>query len=577
MSLENQGRFITFLILSTLILIVYSYFFNPSSPAPVPGTSSSNPPTLASPVPAVPSSAVARQEILAKSPAISSQPKASSSVAAMAVTVETSEYVAVFSNRGALLTSFELKKYKNRETKKLIQLVHPDVDQPKPFASSCSSLSGLSELTYEVVGTSKKLTEEGESYSLTFRGAAAGGVVVEKIFRFTNGNHLLGYEIAVKNYGSKELPSSTWWVEWTPTLGLEEFTGTQSNAGGMRVATMVGGKLLTEKPKKVSEAGEIKGPISWTALIDQFFVAALIPDSSSGVADAKVARDYNAYMPATGKSSTPVLDPKQFAPRPILSYAVPALKRGEGYSRSGRVFLGPQEYEKMKSLNIQLERVVDFGMFGFISVYMLKLLKWFYQLFSNWGVAIILLSILVKLILWWPTHSSYIQMAKTQRKMKEMQPQLESLKKRYAGDSQKLNQETMALYQKAGINPTAGCLPMLLQIPVFFALYATLVHTIELRGAPFFFWITDLSLRDSFYVFPILMGITMIVQQRVSGQMNGGISSGQQKFMMWFFPVFLTAISMQWPAGLLLYWVVTNLLSILQQQMVNRHLKKARA
>jgi YidC/Oxa1 family membrane protein insertase len=160
--------------------------------------------------------------------------------------------------------------------------------------------------------------------------------------------------------------------------------------------------------------------------------------------------------------------------------------------------------------------------------------------------------------------------------MREIQPQMEAMKKKYANDRQRLNQETMALYQKAGINPTAGCLPMFLQIPVFFALYATLVHTIELRNAPFMLWIRDLSLRDPLYVLPLLMGVTMIVQQRVSGQMSTGTTAGQQKFMMWFFPVFLTFISMQWPSGLLLYWVVTNLLSILQQQMVNRHLKKAR-
>jgi len=215
-------------------------------------------------------------------------------------------------------------------------------------------------------------------------------------------------------------------------------------------------------------------------------------------------------------------------------------------------------------------------MFGFISVYMLKLLKTFFNWFGNWGLAIILLSILVKIILWWPTHSSYIHMSEMQRKMKEIQPQLEALKKKYANDRTKQQQEMSVLYQKAGINPMGGCLPMLLQIPVFFALYATLVHTVELRGAPFILWIRDLSLRDPSYVLPLLMGVSMIVQQRVSGQMGQSAQGGQQKFMMWFFPVFLTAISMQWPSGLLLYWVVTNLLSIVQQKMVNRQLKKAR-
>lgn len=571
--MENQGRFISFLILSTVILVVYSYLNPPSPPSR---------PAVAPNAAVEPASVVAKQA----APAVGNFPPASpvlpapravpSNVPSRSVTVETGDYTAILSNRGAVLTGFALKRFQDRTTRKPIQLVHPDPTQPKPFALTSDALPGLSEWTFAVEGDSRVLEKDGDTYRVVFRGADKNGASVEKTFTFTAGSYVIGFGVAVRNSGRREMSSGPLTLEWPSTLGVEEFTGTQSSASGIRVITHASAKLNTEKPKKGGESVEIPPPIAWTALADQFFLAALIPDPASGPVSVKVTRDRHAYLPLKSADAVPEQDPKLFAPRPRLVFQAPALATGEGYRRQGRVFFGPQEYDLLKDQGIELERVVNFGMFGFISVYMLKLLKIFFGWFHNWGIAILLLSILVKIVLWWPTHSSYIHMSETQRKMKEVQPQLDAMKKKYANDRQKLNQEMGLLYQKAGINPMGGCLPMFLQIPVFFALYSTLVNTIELRGAPFFFWIRDLSLRDSWYVLPLLMGVSMIVQQRVSGQMSAGAPAGQQKFMMWFFPVFLTAISLQWPSGLLLYWVVTNLLSIVQQKMVNRQLKKAR-
>ncbi len=568
--MENQGRFFIFLILSTLILVVWSQFAAPPPP----------PASTAGSIPAAASTAKSSGDVTSSSrveKVVENVPpvRQAADIPVRSVTIVTDDYEAVFSSRGAVLTGYSLARFKDRRTKEPVQLVHVHPEQPSPLTLSHPALPGLSTLPFEFVGESKKLSTEGETHRLLFRARTSEGVWVEKSFIFTNGSYLFGYEVAVKNLGRRELPSGTMSMEWAPSLGIEEFTGTQSQAGGLRVATFAGGKMETQKTKKTREEVIVPAPVSWAALADQFFVAALIPDPATP-AGARVARDFNAFLPATEKELEPAIDPKSFAPRPILTYAVPSLLKGEAFRRSGRVFLGPQEYRPLKELGLELDRVLDFGMFGFISVYMLKLLKIFFEWFGNWGLAIILLSILVKILLWWPTHSSYIHMSEMQRKMKDIQPQLEALKKKYANDRTKQQQEMSVLYQKAGINPMGGCLPMLLQIPVFFALYATLVHTVELRGAPFILWIRDLSLRDPSYVLPLLMGVSMIVQQRVSGQMGQSAQGGQQKFMMWFFPVFLTAISMQWPSGLLLYWVVTNLLSIVQQKMVNRQLKKAR-
>jgi YidC/Oxa1 family membrane protein insertase len=287
-----------------------------------------------------------------------------------------------------------------------------------------------------------------------------------------------------------------------------------------------------------------------------------------------VVRDFNVYNTPTPDNPNPGINDKVFGPRPLLVFEGSSLKNGESFERKGQVFLGPQDYDLLKGLHYQLESVVDFGWFGFISVYMLALLKWFFTLAHNWGVAIILLSIAVKLLLWLPTHNSYKNMSQMQRKMKEIQPKLDAIKRKYPDDKQKQQQETMAVYQTAGVNPMGGCLPMLLQMPVFFALYATLGHSIELRGASFL-WLHDLSLKDPFYVFPLLMGATMFAQQKVSGQMATQ-AAGQQKVMMWMMPILLTFFSFQWPAGLLVYWVVTNLLSMVQQKIVNREIQNAK-
>jgi YidC/Oxa1 family membrane protein insertase len=156
--------------------------------------------------------------------------------------------------------------------------------------------------------------------------------------------------------------------------------------------------------------------------------------------------------------------------------------------------------------------------------------------------------------------------------MKEIQPKLDAIKRKYADDKQEQQKQTMALYQTAGINPMGGCLPMLLQMPIFFALYATLSHCIDLRGASFL-WLGDMTLKDPTHVLPLLMGASMVVQQRVSGQMANQ-AAGQQKVMMWMLPIMLTYFSFQWPAGLLVYWVVTNVLSMIQQKVVNREIQK---
>lgn len=546
-----------------LILGVAEYFM--PKPAPPPETST-----------AAVSQAAPASTAKASTPASAAKAalQQTTHVAAAAVTVETDQYLAIFSNQGGVLTGFRLKKYLNRQTEKPIQLVNADPSRPKPFSLTYDPIPDVNQKMFEVKGSSEVLSKPDSKDRLTFRYVDGNGTVLEKTFGFENGSYLIHFDVTVKQTGRGQVSASPLGVEWADTLGKEENTGTNSRVGGYRVATLAGGRIDSESAKKSQESNAIPSPVSWTALANQFFVAALIPDPSTGAASVQVVRDFNVYKTPTDEDPNPGINPKEFGPRPILLYSGQALKAGESFTRSGQLFFGPQDYNLLKSLNLQLESVVDFGTFGFISVYMLALLKWFFTWCHNWGLAILLLSVAVKLALWFPTHNSYKNMYLTQQKMREVQPKLDALKRKYPDDKQKQQQEQMRLFQEAGINPLGGCLPMLFQLPVFWALYATLGHSIELRQAPFL-WISDLTLKDPIYVLPLLMGVTMIIQQRVSGQMATQ-AAGQQKFMMWFFPIFLTFISFQWPAGLLLYWVVTNLLSMVQQKVVNLEIQKAK-
>ncbi len=239
------------------------------------------------------------------------------------------------------------------------------------------------------------------------------------------------------------------------------------------------------------------------------------------------------------------------------------------------IYLGPKKYDILASYHAGLERSINFGIFYFLAKPLLIVLNWFYKFIPNYGVAIILLTILIKLIFYPLTNKSYESM----KKMKELQPHIQRLKEMYKDDKVKLNQEVMELYKKYKVNPFGGCLPIIIQIPVFFALYKTLLVAIELRHAPFIkylpftdkYWLVDLSAKDPFYITPILMGISMYIQQKMTP--TGGTDPIQEKIML-FMPIFLTFLFLNFPSGLVLYWLVNNILSIAQQYFVEKKFSK---
>jgi YidC/Oxa1 family membrane protein insertase len=232
-------------------------------------------------------------------------------------------------------------------------------------------------------------------------------------------------------------------------------------------------------------------------------------------------------------------------------------------------YIGPKEHKILNAIDPVLTNAIEYGWFTFAAKPIFALLSWLHGIFGNWGWAIIALTAIIRLVLYPLTYKGMVSM----QKMKELAPKLKELKEKYKKDPQRLNAATMEMYKKHGANPLGGCLPMLLQIPVFFALYRTLLNAVELQGAPWILWIHDLSRMDPYYVLPILMGASMFLQQRMT---PNNFTDPLQEKVFKYLPVIFTFFFVTFPSGLVLYWFVNNLFSIAQQYMVNQQFRNAK-
>ncbi|MDF1876497.1 membrane protein insertase YidC [Sulfurimonas sp. SAG-AH-194-L11] len=232
-------------------------------------------------------------------------------------------------------------------------------------------------------------------------------------------------------------------------------------------------------------------------------------------------------------------------------------------------YIGEKNYKILESINPVLTNAIEYGWFTFAAKPLFALLSWLHGIFGNWGWSIIALTAIIRFVLYPLTYKGMVSM----QKMKDLAPKIKDLKEKYKGDPQRLNQATMDMYKKNGANPLGGCLPMLMQIPVFFAIYRVLLNAVELQGAPWILWIDDLSRMDPYYVMPVLMGASMFLQQRMTP--NNFSDPMQEKVMKWL-PVIFTFFFVTFPSGLVLYWFVNNLFSILQQFIVNQQFKNAK-
>ncbi|MGH1538416.1 MAG: membrane protein insertase YidC [Gammaproteobacteria bacterium] len=287
----------------------------------------------------------------------------------------------------------------------------------------------------------------------------------------------------------------------------------------------------------------------WVAMLQHYFVSAWIADATDkDKFYSKSVKAANEEQLLIGMLS----DAKTAAPNSSVEF-------------NRQLYAGPKIQSDMKKIAKGLDLSVDYGMFSILSKPLFWLLQWFHKLVNNWGLAIILVTVVIKLIFYKLSETSYKSMAR----MRKLQPRIKSLQERYSDDKQKLGQATWDLYRKEKVNPAKGCLPILIQMPVFLALYWVLIESVELRQAPFMLWINDLSVRDPIFVLPFLMGISMYVQFKL----NPAPPDPMQAKIFAMMPIMMTIFMAFFPAGLVLYWLVNNILSIMQQYVITKRIE----
>ncbi len=544
------------IILSFLILIGYQYFFVGFGPNEVPVEEVTT--QVQTVTPSTPTPARAQ---FAAVPATGATAQAAGAVAmerpardARNLLIDTDFYTATLSEEGGTLTSFVLKDYKetNDAESPGMQMIKVDGTQGYPLEFSWGSVAPVS--TFYAT-ESDRVRFQNNKASLVMTGHG-NGLEIERNYSFSKDSYLMDLVVRVKNVSSSVLQGAA---------ALHQ-TGTP-----FREATAANRFLFTgpayyaaESLEEVDSDDFENGPQTITALMDwiayegTYFMNAILPKADSM---------QSLTMQSAGEDIVKM----------TVNGSLDTLQPGEEKIYSYQLYFGPKKLDILKSVGSNLDRAVNFGWFDVIAQPTLFLLNFFYGIFKNYGIAIILVTIIFKAVFWPITQKGL----KSMKNMQKLQPKMVKLKEKYKDDPAKMNQEVMNLYKTYKVNPLGGCLPMVLQIPVFFALYKVLLMCVELRHAPFIFWITDLSAPDrlpigfdipyvgGIPVLTLLMGGSMFLQQK----MTPTTADPMQAKIMMFLPVVFTFMFINFASGLVLYWFVNNLLAIFQQQMINRQKK----
>lgn len=541
-------------LLSLVVLIGYQYLITHLYPPPPPNALPSSETQTAAPAEEkLPSPVPSQAEGLGQR---GEQPLSSATTANTAspreFTIENDVYIAVFSSLGGTLKSLRLKQYpgdqgRNSPPREMIA-AGPQGELPIEVRLEGKGITETDAgVLYQTLNGKNVTLQEDEQTTFEFRGTTVNGATITKRLIFTGRTYGIGLEIQVENAPQNVSLLS---VVWNHALGQPHKSATYSEHGPV---TLIGRKFFYEAGTSLVEKEKLFGPdrIRWAGYGDTYFLSAIIPPEGDAYSLLLSAKE--------GTVSSKLTIPWNRQP---VTYTV---------------YVGPKEFSALNAVNPSLDRAIDFGWSHFIARPLLSLLKLSHSLTGNYGIDIILLTILVKLLFFPLSIKSFKSMAA----MKKLQPQLEQLRTQYQNDREALNREMMEMYRRHKINPLGGCLPLLVQFPVFIGLYQVLMMAIELRQAPFFGWIQDLSRPDRLGAFalpfvdpsgiPVLtifMGGTMIMQQAMTPMPGDPV---QQKMMM-IMPLIFTVMFVNFPAGLVLYWLVNNVLSIAQQYAYNKGL-----
>lgn len=420
--------------------------------------------------------------------------------------------------------------------------------------SGVTSSNSRHSITLSAKQLNYKLQAGHKSLDVVLQGRAAGGLLVKKTYTFKRNSYAIAVKTKLTNRSGKTWEGSLYSQLRRQTSSSKHkglFSGTHYYMGASVSSPKtpyekVTFKNMKEKPLSRTNAG------GWVAMQQHYFLSAWAPEN--------LKEDHHFYTNyAPGKNGN---DPFY-----TVGYLSPVLTVAPGKTTSGTstLYVGPESYKRLSALSPGLDHTIDYGVLWPISIAIQWMMTMIVKVIPNWGVAIILSTILIKLLFYWFSSKSFISMAK----MKELQPRIAALKERFAEDKVGLQKATMALYKEKKVNPLGGCLPMLIQVPVFIALYWVITQSVDFRQAPFIFWIQDLSVKDPYYVLPILMMGAMFLQQWLSPT---SADPSQAKMMM-IMPIAFGFFFKNFPAGLVLYWCVNTLVQALQQWYVMERYK----
>ncbi len=552
--MDNQRLFL-YMALGFISLLLYQTWLADYAPVPQtpPAATSTSQPAAggseaAGDLPAVP----AQQEVITATDAPVPS-NASVTAAGERIRIETPLVSAEISTNGGTISSVTLDEYPVSidEIETPFTLMS---DDPAKFLIAQSGLQGAEgseapthKSVFSAEQTEYTLAEGADdgavlSVPLVWE---SGGIKVTKTFSFYNNKYEIDVDYQIENNSGKPWQVSQYYQLQRKPPGKGE--------SSQFIRTYTGAVISTEEEvyQKVDfddiadENLSVQTTGGWVAMIQHYFAGAWIPPAESS------NRFYTLYLSSVNRYIVG------------MSSGFVTVADGASASLGAKAFVGPKVQDYLKAAAPQLELTVDFGWLTILAQPLFWLLKKIHSFVGNWGWAIILLTCLIKLFFYPLSQASYKSMAR----MKKLQPKLQSLKERYGDDRAKMGQATMELYKKEKVNPLGGCLPMLVQIPVFIALYWMLLESVELRQAPWMFWIKDLAIKDPFYIMPVIMGVTMFIQQKLN---PAPVDPIQAKVFM-FLPLVFTVFFAFFPAGLVLYWIVNNTLSIAQQYYITKH------
>ena len=557
-------RTILAIVLSLAVLLVYQIFFAKPYIPQLPAVAT-NQQTV--------QTAKATATNAAVTPQISTTKEAvtKSAVAPRDIKVETAQYTAIFSTRGGALKSFQLKGYQKDctectddiypriknlftgskeqlppKSKGLVELIDLKEGMPYPLAITFpeSSIDIAPDAIYESNTAKLDLINAKEKQRLVFSQTYNDTIKVEKIFTFNPDNYTISLDVKVYNLTDSplnQIPKLSW-QQYADPKQEEDSYGHDGPVASVA-------KSIERQTIKDLNKEKIYGPnVLWGAYESKYFIASFIPENPS-LTSIIMNRD------ASNMVSVSIKGQKELIPG------------NQSGSFNYTLYLGPKENNLLKTQNVGLEDSIDFGSWlKWLAMPLLWALNFIHNYIANYGVAIIILTLLIKIIFWPLGNLSY----KSMNEMQKLQPKIAELKEKHKTDQAKLSQETMALYKVHKVSPFGGCMPMLIQIPIFFGLYKALLYSIELRHSPLFWWIQDLSAKDPYYITPIVMGATQFIQQKMTPTMGDPM---QAKLML-LMPIIFTFFFLNFPSGLVIYWLFNNVLSIGQQYYINKKLAR---